>query len=437
MLRRKKKKRIEKSQAILALWRGFSTDFTIALSTTIGDERDRLQLINSVYEKYDLPKLRKLNEAAPLAIDNITARTDKGKNGLGLVTVIVPAYNSASTISFALRGLCDQVYDDLEIIVVDDCSEDNTREVVRRWMEVDSRIRLIEQKVNQGAYNARNVGLRHSQGDYITTHDADDWSHPSKILLQLKSLQQNETCHSVATHWMRTRPDLQPTTNWRLTDRVLHWNQSSLLFKRAVYEKIGEWDPVRVGGDTEYIWRIIANHTNNAFSTILPNIPLAMALDEAESLTRTKSTHVKTMFFGLRQIYRSISLHWHAQPNHLSPVLRDIRLRSCPRELFEKKPAPYVADSIVLGDFRDPNVAEKLLELSKEYLVRDRSLAVFHVPSPDIYNLHLHSLYAEAASNINVMTVVDTSHVRTKNIIKLCKSSDFDMLDSRPTLEFL
>ena len=101
------------------------------------------------------------------------------------VSVIIPAYNSASTIVRALQSVVAQTRAPLEIIVIDDASTDNTREVATNFASTSSiPLRVITQSSNGGPSAARNTGWDAASGDYIAFLDADDQWHPRKIELQ-------------------------------------------------------------------------------------------------------------------------------------------------------------------------------------------------------------------------------------------------------------
>ena len=89
-----------------------------------------------------------------------------------MVSVIIPAYNRENTIERAVMSVLNQTYKDLELIVVDDCSKDNTVEVLKSIE--DDRLKIIELEKNSGACVARNVGIENAQGDYIAFQDSDD-----------------------------------------------------------------------------------------------------------------------------------------------------------------------------------------------------------------------------------------------------------------------
>lgn len=105
------------------------------------------------------------------------------------VSIIVPCYNQARFLPDALGSLLAQTLTSWECIVVDDGSQDNTREVAGRYASGDSRIRLVSQ-ANRGLAGARNSGIEEARGRYIQFLDADDLIAPEKLALQVESLSQ-------------------------------------------------------------------------------------------------------------------------------------------------------------------------------------------------------------------------------------------------------
>lgn len=91
-----------------------------------------------------------------------------------LVSIIVPVYNVEAYVETCIRSIMDQTYKNLEIIIVDDGSEDGTGNICRRLAEEDSRILVISQE-NRGVVRARNAGIEKASGKYIGFVDGDDW----------------------------------------------------------------------------------------------------------------------------------------------------------------------------------------------------------------------------------------------------------------------
>ncbi len=101
------------------------------------------------------------------------------------VSVVIPTYNCAQYITEAVESVLNQTYKDFEIIVVDDGSRDNTKEVIKRYL---NKIKYIYQQ-NSGPSAARNRGIKEAKGEYIAFLDADDIWLPQKLELQIKFME--------------------------------------------------------------------------------------------------------------------------------------------------------------------------------------------------------------------------------------------------------
>ena len=104
-----------------------------------------------------------------------------------LVSVVIPAYNTANTINETLHSVRAQTHANLEIIIVDDGSKDDTLSIAQSHAEADSRVRIVC-KPNGGVASARNLGAEHAKAEFLAFVDADDLWAPTKIELQLARL---------------------------------------------------------------------------------------------------------------------------------------------------------------------------------------------------------------------------------------------------------
>lgn len=102
-----------------------------------------------------------------------------------LVSVVIPAFNAEKYIAGTLSSVCMQTYHNLEILVVNDVSTDQTEDIVREFMTMDKRIHLVNLERNGGVANARNIGVRVARGRYIAFLDSDDLWTPDKIQSQM------------------------------------------------------------------------------------------------------------------------------------------------------------------------------------------------------------------------------------------------------------
>lgn len=97
------------------------------------------------------------------------------------VSVIIPAYNAAAFIDKAIRSALGQTMTDVEVIVVDDGSKDDTASVAGRIAETDDRLRLLRLPENRGVSSARNFALDNAEGEWVAVLDADDWYDSERL----------------------------------------------------------------------------------------------------------------------------------------------------------------------------------------------------------------------------------------------------------------
>jgi teichuronic acid biosynthesis glycosyltransferase TuaG len=106
----------------------------------------------------------------------------------GLVSIIMPAYNAGRFISEAIGSVLQQTYTNWELLIVEDCSKDQTKQLVEAYVQQDPRIKAIFHAQNQGVIAARNSALTAAQGQYIAFLDSDDLWLPLKLEQQLELL---------------------------------------------------------------------------------------------------------------------------------------------------------------------------------------------------------------------------------------------------------
>jgi len=109
-----------------------------------------------------------------------------------LVSVIVPVFNTEKFLPATIASIENQTYSNWELILVDDCSKDNSPSICREAGLKDQRIRFIPHEVNSGALAARNTGIKNANGDYICFLDSDDTFELGKIEIQVKFMIENE-----------------------------------------------------------------------------------------------------------------------------------------------------------------------------------------------------------------------------------------------------
>lgn len=209
-----------------------------------------------------------------------------------LISVIMPIYEPSRATDIAVDSLLKQTWSNIEIIMVDDCSpkvdEEGNPTPYRQQLEElsarDSRIRLVFNETNRGAYAARNDGLDLAKGDFITIADKDDWHHPQQFEIEVQHLLEDSELVAVETNWSRVDQDLMLVLR-SATGRVAYPSMPSLMFRRdPVLNDLGYWDTVRKSGDSEFKSRI-ENYYGIKLKPVV-QAPLAFALMEGANLTK-------------------------------------------------------------------------------------------------------------------------------------------------------
>ncbi len=196
------------------------------------------------------------------------------------ISIIIPTYNSSDLVIRAIDSALNQTHDEIEVIVVDDASTDNTEQVIDSHRNKHN-LTHVRHDENKGASAARNTGLAYATGDYIAYLDADDEWHPRKLEKQLTTLE-SKSDDWVAVHcgidWqgpLRTKclyfisSILTPNKKTSIKEGgeelikdVLLMNlltgSSTLLVRRETVEKIGGFDPnFPRHQDLEFLIRIL------------------------------------------------------------------------------------------------------------------------------------------------------------------------------------
>lgn len=115
-------------------------------------------------------------------------------HSLGLVSVVIPAYNTEKTIEKAIQSVLVQTYSDIEVIIIDDCSQDGTLKIAASYAQKDNRIKVFQNQVNMGVAFSRNRGVKEAVGDWIAFLDSDDRWDPLKLEKQSDILRKNPSC---------------------------------------------------------------------------------------------------------------------------------------------------------------------------------------------------------------------------------------------------
>jgi glycosyltransferase involved in cell wall biosynthesis len=153
----------------------------------------------------------------------------------------MPVYNCSIFITEAIESILCQTYTDFELIIIDDCSTDNTKEIVKSY--TDPRIILISKTENSGISKSLNLGLQHSKGKYIARMDGDDISLPHRFQTQYDLLETNDKIILCGTWYYILNTDeiiKHPTNFEEIKLAFLNYNaigHPTVMFRNSVFKK--------------------------------------------------------------------------------------------------------------------------------------------------------------------------------------------------------
>ena len=139
-----------------------------------------------------------------------------------LISIIIPAYNVEKYIVKCLHSVSSQTYPNIEIIVVNDGSIDNTEDLIKKCKEEDSRIQCISQR-NAGLPAARNQGLRYAQGEYIMFLDSDDWLEKQCCEISLNTIKKNDADIIIFDYYKIIKNKKIPNNSY--SEKYIEFNQ--------------------------------------------------------------------------------------------------------------------------------------------------------------------------------------------------------------------
>lgn len=248
----------------------------------------------------------------PLSPTNLCpATTGEPMDDGPLVSVLMTVHNAAQRVHAAVQSVLDQTWRHLELIVVDDASDDASWERILASAAGDARIRPLRLPRKLGPFGAKMIGLQHARGNLITCHDADDWSHPEKIARQVAPLRARQQLVATTSCWVRV--DDHGRFHARQRWPLLRWNPTSTLFRRdPVLARAGAWDVVRTGADSEFLDRLKAVFGVDAIHRV--GQPLAFGSHRPDSLTTDIATGFDTQGRSApREAYGTAWRQWHAR----------------------------------------------------------------------------------------------------------------------------
>lgn len=239
-----------------------------------------------------------------------------------VVSAIVPTYNRAHSIGKSINSILTQSYQDFEIIVVDDCSTDNTEEIVKSFK--NPRIKYIQHQHNSGAAVARNTGIENSSGCYIAFLDSDDEWLPQKLAKQVELLQQSQpevgvvyTGMEIVNEFDRVKRIKVPTHRGSLHTTLLFANvvgtPSTVMVKREYLEQVQGFDP--------NIWQFAADAdlwvrlSECCEFEVIPEVLVRYLESDSDRLSTNPKAVVKSILAFINKHHKNLNLNKFSKEN--------------------------------------------------------------------------------------------------------------------------
>ena len=175
------------------------------------------------------------------------------------ISIITPAYNAERFIGEAIESVLAQSYSNWEMIITDDCSSDQTIEIIKSYQQTDERIKLIQLAENSGSAIARNTSMDHASGSFLAFLDSDDQWLPDKLVKQLDFMLEKDIAFSF-TKYVRIEEDGTETNAITEAPETVDYNE---LMKHCVIgcltvmldkDKIGNERMINIRTRQDYVF---------------------------------------------------------------------------------------------------------------------------------------------------------------------------------------
>lgn len=199
------------------------------------------------------------------------------------ISVVMTAYRPDRALRTAVASLLAGTWQNLEVLVVDDASGEEFEPVLAEVEALDERVRLIRRPVNGGTFAARNTAFDEATGAFLTGLDSDDWAAPERLANSVAPLLAEPELQLAYSQAFLFTEDLEVSRPGRV---ITTTSTASMTFRRGVLDRIGYYDEVRKGADTEFLARVAAAFGPDAVrrlestDTLMRQAPGSLSRDE-------------------------------------------------------------------------------------------------------------------------------------------------------------
>lgn len=331
-----------------------------------------------------------------------------------LVTVIMTTYRpvEADAVQSA-QSILDQTWQNLELLIVDDASDQQDHRTLERLEQLDPRVRMIRLETNGGTYAARNVGIAQARGQFVTGQDADDWSHPQRIQIQVEDLLRHPELPGNQVFTVNMTEDL---VRIRRGYHPFIPSAPTLMVRTPIMRELGGYLPARKAADNEMRGRVAA-YTGEAVHAI--RLPLIFMRILSSSLSRADFR--AGWQHPARRMFWSAYKTWHAEARleQLRRSRNDPPPVHIPARFTQPPSAGSQLDVVLAADWCESGLLQAdMLEEIRTLREAGSSVGVLHMESPLHPSEHARALYRPVQELISAGEVAcvlpdeDFHHVR-------------------------
>jgi len=232
------------------------------------------------------------------------------------ISVVMPVYNSEKYLKESIGSILNQTFKDFELIIVDDCSTDNSLKIIKGYK--DKRIKLFRNKKNLGTVRTRNIGLKKAKGKYIAVMDSDDMSFQSRLRIQLNYLEGNPHIFLVGGSAVYIYNDSKDVRKFRKYDdyKMLAWRlpkSCSIIHSSVMFRNTGEKynEAFTSAHDYNFYLEMLAKGKN------LTNLPNFLVIHRVHKSSAHSNNNLQAFF---RNVTQDIHSHLNYRFDFLDKV---------------------------------------------------------------------------------------------------------------------
>ena len=339
-----------------------------------------------------------------------------------LISIVIPVYNAEKYLEQCLNSIKDQTYKNFEVILVNDGSIDHSESICMDFVKVDTRFKYFT-KVNGGASSARNFGLDHVTGDFITFIDADDWVDENHLEVLINNIKDNNSDMAVSSikkfdmsnnfHFRMYSNQEKYLLNYNKLNReeflvilpkLIAANNSykiavSKLFKKELVSDIRFDESIIYGGDLEFFFKLYLNINSISY---IDEVTYVYRLHDESSSSKFGQLHMKQELAIYKKMYERIEELGLPTIHYVNTIRNLLDFRK-----------DFIENRVLFDDYL------QFLEKVEKAVTYPKDLISIIVPIYNVYpylQLCLESIENQTYSHFEVFLINDGSRDNSKDI---------------------